>query len=55
MLEAFLTSFVEQTVSLLGQEEGYTVKYTPSSEGVPEGNFLDIPLQASPGYYRLFQ
>ena len=23
-------------VSVLGQEEGYTVKYTPSPEGVPE-------------------
>ena len=25
------------TVSVLGQEEGFTVKYTPSPEGVPEG------------------
>ena len=25
------------TASVLGQEEGYTVKYTPSPEGVPEG------------------
>ena len=25
------------TVSLLGREEGYTVKFTPSPEGVPEG------------------
>ena len=25
------------TVSVLGQEEGYTVKYTPLPEGVPEG------------------
>ena len=24
-------------VSVLGREEGYTVKYTPSPEGVPEG------------------
>ena len=24
-------------VSVLGREEGYTVKYTPSAEGVPEG------------------
>ena len=24
-------------VSVLGREEGYTVKYTPLSEGVPEG------------------
>ena len=25
------------TVSVLGREEGYSVKYTPSPEGVPEG------------------
>ena len=25
------------TLSVLGQEEGYTVKYTPSPEGVPKG------------------
>ena len=25
------------TVSVLGQDEGYMVKYTPLSEGVPEG------------------
>ena len=25
------------TVSVLGQEEGYMVKYTPPPEGVPEG------------------
>ena len=25
------------TVSVLGREEGYTVKYTPSPEVVPEG------------------
>ena len=24
-------------VSVLGREEGYTIKYTPPSEGVPEG------------------
>ena len=28
---------LEYTVSVLGREEGYTVKYTPSPEGVPEG------------------
>ena len=28
---------VMYTVSVLGQEEGYMVKYTPSPEGVPEG------------------
>ena len=27
----------ENTVSVLGREEGYTVKYTPSPEGFPEG------------------
>ena len=32
----YLVSTVH-TVSILGQEEGYTVKYTPSPEGVPEG------------------
>ena len=26
------------TVSVLGQDEGYLVKYTPSPEGVPEGD-----------------
>ena len=25
------------TVSVLGRDEGYTVKYDPSPEGVPEG------------------
>ena len=25
------------TVSVLGREEGYTVKYTPLPEGVPKG------------------
>ena len=25
------------TVSVLGQEEGYTIKYTPLPEGAPEG------------------
>ena len=30
-------SFLTYTVSVLGGEEGYTVKYTPLSEGVPEG------------------
>ena len=28
---------IDYTVSVLGREEGYTVKYTPSPEGVPEG------------------
>ena len=25
------------TVSVLGQDKGYTAKYTPSAEGVPKG------------------
>ena len=28
---------VKHNVSVLRQEEGYTVKYTPTPEGVPEG------------------
>ena len=28
---------MKDTVSVLGQEEGSTVKYTPLPEGVPEG------------------
>ena len=28
---------VKHNVSVLGQEEGYTVKYTSRPEGVPEG------------------
>ena len=28
---------LKNTVSVLGQVQGYTVKYTPSPEGVPEG------------------
>ena len=31
------SSYPENTVSVLGREEGYTVKYTPSPERVPEG------------------
>ena len=31
------TDVLPYTVSVLGQEEGYTVKYTPLREGVPEG------------------
>ena len=30
-------SILEYIVSVLGQEEGYTVKYTPLPEVVPEG------------------
>ena len=28
---------IHSTVSILGREEGYTVKYTPLPEGVPKG------------------
>ena len=28
---------VQYIVSVLGREEGYTVKYTPLPEGVPKG------------------
>ena len=28
---------IEYNVSVLGRDEGYTVKYTPLPEGVPEG------------------
>ena len=28
------------TLSVLGREEGYTVKYSPSPEGTPEGEGL---------------
>ena len=31
------------TVSVLGQEEGYTVKNTPLPEGVPEGKAQGNP------------
>ena len=38
------------TVSILGRDEGYTVKYTPSPEGVPkgEGLFLTVYPESSP-------
>ena len=36
-LNAYINIKYEYTVSVLGREEGYTFKYTPSSEGVPEG------------------
>ena len=38
------------TVSKLGQEEGYTVKYTPSPEGVPvgEGGCVTVYPELSP-------
>ena len=31
-------SVLGNTVSVLGREEGYTVKYTPAPEGHPKGN-----------------
>ena len=30
-------NITQYTVSVLGREEGYAVKYTPLPEGVPEG------------------
>ena len=33
----FLSFWLNNNVSVLGREEGYTVKYTPTPEGVPEG------------------
>ena len=34
--------------SVLGQDEGYTVKYSPPSEGVPEGKARGISRRQSP-------
>ena len=38
------------TVSVLGQEEGYTVKYAPSPSGTPEGEgvYLTVYTESSP-------
>ena len=42
------------TVSVLGREEGYMVKYTPPPEGVPEGEargggiYLTVYVKSSP-------
>ena len=36
----FLVAHDWSTVSLLGRHEGYTVKYNPLPEGVPEGEGL---------------
>ena len=33
----FQNNLLHNTVSLLGPEEGYTVKYIPLYEGVPKG------------------
>ena len=35
--------FSRDIVSVLGPEEGYTVKYTPPPEGVPEGEARGTP------------
>ena len=44
-VEYFVVAVIEN-VSVLGREEGYTVKYTPTSEGVPEdqawGNWTEL-------------
>ena len=37
LLMTTLVDVTTSTISVLGQEEGYTVKYTPLPEGVPEG------------------
>ena len=39
------------TVSVLGREEGYTVKYSPSPEGVPEGEAITVELYVYIGLY----
>ena len=38
------------TVSVLGREEGYTVKYAPSPSGTPEGEgvYLTVYTESSP-------
>ena len=33
----YIVNIANYTVSVLGQEEGYTVKYIPLPEGFPEG------------------
>ena len=37
LLLAWFETFLIFIVSVLGREEGYTVKYNPLPEGVPEG------------------
>ena len=41
---------IKYFVSVLGRDEGYTVKYTPSPEGVPKGKgvFLTVYPESSP-------
>ena len=34
---SILSFLVVENISVLGQEEGHTLKYTPSPEGVPKG------------------
>ena len=43
---SFLQLTLTMTVSVLGQEEGYMVKYTPPPEGVPEGEARENSLGA---------
>ena len=38
-----MSCLLHYTVSVLGRDEGYTVKYNPFSEGVPEGEAEGIP------------
>ena len=41
---------IVDTVSILGRDKGYTVKYTPSPEGVPKGQgvYLTVYTNSSP-------
>ena len=41
---------VRETVSVLGRDEGYTVKYSPPPEGTPkgEGLYLTVYSESSP-------
>ena len=42
-------------VSVLGQEEGYTVKYTPPPEGGPEGKARGNSLRQRGIFDRIYQ
>ena len=44
----YSVNYTVYTVSVLGQDEGYTVKYSPPSEGVPEGKARGISRRQSP-------
>ena len=35
---------LQYIVSVLGRDEGYTVKYSPSPEGTPEGEWLYLTI-----------